>query len=122
MITMGPQPIYQSIDSAVVLDCIAEGNPQPNIQWFRDKAVLVGENTAHYYIKRLDLETRGQYFCTATNKLGYDKSEEIYVKIKGLLEKFFSVHFFHSGLACLLNYNDFHYTYTGNKVAMSLGI
>ncbi len=73
---------YKELYSQVILSCIAVGNPQPSIHWFRDN-VEIAANTTQYVIKRLDLGSRGQYFCTATNKLGTTMSEEVYVKVRG---------------------------------------
>ena len=80
---MGPQLTYKELNSQVTLNCVAMGNPQPSVRWFKDKLEITGANTAQYTIKRLDLTTRGQYYCEATNKLGTITSEEVYVKIRG---------------------------------------
>ena len=84
VITAGPEPIYKKLYSQVTLSCIASGNPQPGIQWFRDGLDIDGANTSQFIIKRLDLTTRGQYRCVARNHLGTASSDEVYVKIEGL--------------------------------------
>lgn len=83
VIVEGPQSTYVEIYSYVSLTCISNGNPQPVIQWYKNGEPLSGENTAVFIIKQLNLNTRGKYHCTATNKLGQQMSEEVYVKIKG---------------------------------------
>ncbi|XP_019856351.1 PREDICTED: adhesion G-protein coupled receptor G6-like [Amphimedon queenslandica] len=84
---------YHEFGSTVLLSCPVTGYPQPNIIWFKDDVLLVGAITEDYEIKKLDLNTRGIYRCEATNELGSIKSDNMTVKIKGLVQYLITVKF-----------------------------
>lgn len=67
----------------MTLNCVANGNPQPTIQWFKDDDLLTGEEGSFLNIKKLNLKTRGRYKCNASNALGRDECEPVIVKIRG---------------------------------------
>ena len=80
-----PRSTYKRLNSRVILKCTATGYPQPEIKWFKDGNKVEGANTAQYVIKKLTLDTRGQYYCNVSNSLGYAVSKVAYVKIIGML-------------------------------------
>ena len=76
VITTAPQNITQFIGEEVVLRCVAEGLPPPQVVWSRlDNASLpsnhelVGNNLQ---LHSLSMQDSGGYRCTAANTLGTD--------------------------------------------------
>ncbi|KAM9375420.1 matrix-remodeling-associated protein 5 [Pholidichthys leucotaenia] len=72
-------------ESDVFLPCEAKGNPEPNIAWTKvSTGATIPANTKHgtrfevftngtFVIKNIQLQDRGQYLCTAQNRLGSDR-------------------------------------------------
>ncbi|KAM7417130.1 hypothetical protein PAMA_016980 [Pampus argenteus] len=72
-------------ESDVVLPCKAVGNPEPNIAWTKvSTGASIPADTKHgprfevfkngtFVIKKVQLQDRGQYLCTAQNRLGSDR-------------------------------------------------
>ena len=67
------------------MTCVARGNPQPAIKWFQNKKEIPGAVTSYYIIDELRLQTRGQYYCNASNDEGTSCSDTVIVKIRGEL-------------------------------------
>ena len=66
IITSPPKPVYQAIYTPVNMTCLANGNPNPQIQWFKDGSQLSGRVLPYLYIPELEVQDRGYYHCTAT--------------------------------------------------------
>eukprot|EP00064_Thunnus_orientalis_P004675 superscaffoldBa00000431_g4687 len=72
-------------ESDVVLPCKATGNPEPNIAWTKvSTGATIPANSKHgprfevfkngtFVIKKVQLQDRGQYLCTAQNGFGSDR-------------------------------------------------
>ncbi|KAF7649403.1 hypothetical protein LDENG_00141840 [Lucifuga dentata] len=72
-------------ESDVFLPCKASGSPEPNIAWTKvSTGVTIPASTKHglrfevfkngtFVIKNIQLQDRGQYLCTAQNRLGSDR-------------------------------------------------
>ena len=78
-----PETIYVSKGERVILSCIVSGYPQPTISWYKNDVLIEGAEAPYYQIRELTLESRGQFYCVATNSLGTNTSNKAYVKIKG---------------------------------------
>ena len=88
-------PILESFPellTSVNLTCEAEGDPEPNITWFKDGRLLQGENRHILIIKEFGLMDRGSYHCNASNfdpndqkTIAIDQSNEIVINIKGIM-------------------------------------
>ncbi|TRY80572.1 hypothetical protein TCAL_13263 [Tigriopus californicus] len=67
------------------LECMAKGEPKPDLQWFKDDepyepvdGVVIDEAVLDFSDPRADLH-EGRYYCKASNKLGSAKSEVVLV-------------------------------------------
>ena len=80
----GPKDTVVDFYDSVTLGCIASGNPQPTIQWFKDSQLIAGESSQTYTIDSVDLPDRGLYSCTASNRLGSVSSDRVVVNIRGV--------------------------------------
>lgn len=55
----------------VSLNCTAEGNPEPEVEWrFQNQSKLSGKGQAMLTISTVSFDDGGEYTCTATNDLG----------------------------------------------------
>ena len=70
-------PLY----GAVNLMCKAEGNPQPEIAWYKDDQKLNGVSSPVLNIQRVLVSDRGIYYCTANNSLGTATSKSATINI-----------------------------------------
>ena len=94
-ITKDPElPSFPELFMSVTLTCEAEGDPQPNITWYKDGVLLKGENRRTLVIREIDLNNRGFYHCNASNFDPNDsenrgivvvQSKEAVVNIKGII-------------------------------------
>ena len=50
------------------MTCIADGNPQPNIEWYKNGGII-NEAKAFQYTFELGLNDRGWYHCKAVSNL-----------------------------------------------------
>ena len=80
-ITMGPSDTTADLYGEVELTCVASGNPQPIIHWFKDgKRILMSNaDPPMLLIEEMGLDYRGLYHCEATNTAGK------YVSVSSLL-------------------------------------
>eukprot|EP00095_Tigriopus_kingsejongensis_P010522 maker-scaffold45_size475391-snap-gene-3.20 protein:Tk10522 transcript:maker-scaffold45_size475391-snap-gene-3.20-mRNA-1 annotation:"neuroglian isoform x1" len=67
------------------LECQAKGEPQPDIQWFRDLEPFVPvdgvelDGPALRFVEPQVSRDEGRYFCRASNKLGQAQSQVVFV-------------------------------------------
>ena len=76
--------IFVPLFSPVILECSAEGLPEPVIRWYRDKVFIegsLGPSPSKYVIQEIRLEDRGNYHCEASNALGNAVSKAVLVNI-----------------------------------------
>ena len=87
MITQQPQNITGELFSKVQLTCLAAGNPQPEIYWYKDGARVTIDSTesSQLVIEEIRPDNRGFYHCQAVNSAGSVNSSTVLVKIKGML-------------------------------------
>ena len=104
IISSSPQIYYVSVNSSIVLECMAHGNPRPDgIEWRTANAlytitqfsnmtneVSLGAFTvvSHLTIHFITLESRGNYTCVAFNEIEMtQKSDEetVVVFVLGML-------------------------------------
>ena len=70
-------------NSRISLSVVVGGYPQPSLQWYRNEEIIDGAITSVHVIPELTLDTRGLYYCSASNSLGKNESAKVYVKIRG---------------------------------------
>lgn len=72
----------------VTFDCLAEGNPAPEIHWNYTSADNVWNTTGgrhtYIYIKEATSTNAGVYICVATNKVG-KVTRFVTLTIKGII-------------------------------------
>ena len=80
---------FPEIFSNTSLTCEAKGIPEPNITWFKDGELLMGERSRTLVIREVDIADRGLYMCVAKNFNPNNQasftamSDEAVVNIKG---------------------------------------
>ena len=79
-----PRTRFLNLYQSLVLRCIASGNPQPTIAWFKDGRRIPGESSPLLVIQEVEISDRGVYHCTATNTLGNDSSIPAVININGI--------------------------------------
>ena len=80
-----PLPVYESLFSMVNLTCVADGYPDPAIQWWFNGDRLDGDVSEILVIPELMVEQRGRYSCTASGASITVNSEPVVVNIQGKL-------------------------------------
>jgi len=85
VIVVSPITTFLRLYQRLVLRCIATGNPQPTIAWFKDGRKIAGEVSLLLVIEEVELSDRGVYHCTATNTLGNVNSTPAVINIIGVL-------------------------------------
>ena len=82
-ITNPPSDTLAYLYSQVELTCVATGNPQPIIHWFKDGKRLFTSDADPpiLLIEEMGLDDRGFYHCEATNSAGKDVSMVIVLNI-----------------------------------------
>ena len=84
MITQPPVSTeLMDFGTPVNLTCIAEGHPPPNYQWYKDGNLIPGEIRPFIYILDPQPEHRGNYSCTANNRVGNITSKPAQITISG---------------------------------------
>ncbi|XP_062508293.1 uncharacterized protein LOC134184567 isoform X2 [Corticium candelabrum] len=84
----GPSVIYCPLGKKVTLSCRADGKPVPQLQWYCGEYAIEGA-TAY----EVDVDTPGNYFCVATNRVDSATSISVAIAIvkseapSGLQEK-----------------------------------
>jgi len=81
-IIAGLQTVFVNLYQSVNLTCVASGNPQPSIAWYKDGRIIPGEGSPLLVIQEVELSDRGVYNCTATNSLGTTSSSAV-INING---------------------------------------
>ena len=83
-ITKPPSDTTADLYSEVELSCVATGNPQPIIHWFKDgKRIFMSDaDPPTLVIEEMGLNDRGLYHCEATNAAGKDVSVSSVLNLK----------------------------------------
>ena len=82
-IETAPLTIFLNLYQSLALGCIASGNPQPTIAWYKDGRRIPGEGSPQLVIQEVEISDRGVYYCTATNILGTATSDQAVINING---------------------------------------
>ena len=85
VIIVSPVTTFLRLYQRLVLRCIATGNPQPTIAWYKDGRGIAREVSPLLVIEEVELSDRGVYHCTATNTLGNVNSTSAVINIIGVL-------------------------------------
>ena len=85
-ITNPPTDTTAELYGQVRLTCVATGNPQPIIHWFKDskRLSMSDADPPTLLIEEMGLDDRGFYHCEATNSAGKDVSTESVLNLKGM--------------------------------------
>ena len=92
VIDIGPVTMFLRLYQHLVLRCIATGNPQPTITWYKDGRRITREVSQLLVIQEVELSDRGVYHCTAANTLGTVSSASAVVNIDGMLHSNFRLY------------------------------
>ncbi|XP_038853583.1 hemicentin-1-like [Salvelinus namaycush] len=74
-IQAAPSLLKALIGQTVVLPCVVQGEPSPEISWFHDGRPVWARDTAALKIHRASLTDQGIYSCVAKNTAGQDTME-----------------------------------------------
>uniref|UniRef100_A0A8C7SR72 Hemicentin-2 n=1 Tax=Oncorhynchus mykiss TaxID=8022 RepID=A0A8C7SR72_ONCMY len=74
-IQAAPSLLKALIGQTVVLPCVVQGEPSPEISWFHDGSPVWAKDTAALKIHRASLTDQGIYSCVAKNTAGQDTME-----------------------------------------------
>uniref|UniRef100_A0A2K6UV43 Hemicentin-2 n=1 Tax=Saimiri boliviensis boliviensis TaxID=39432 RepID=A0A2K6UV43_SAIBB len=69
----GPRVLKVLVGEALDLNCVAEGNPEPQVSWSKDGVALRGrepEGSVHF--AAIGTSDAGRYHCEASNSVGVD--------------------------------------------------
>ena len=78
-----PRNTTGKLFSTVTLRCLAEGNPRPEISWYKDRSRVSG-SSSQLIIEELKPSNRGFYHCEAVNSAGMVQSQTVLVNIEGM--------------------------------------
>ena len=83
-ITNPPSDATADLYGEVELSCVAIGNPQPIIHWFKDgKRIFMSDaDPPTLVIEEMSLDDRGLYHCEAANTAGKDVSVRSLLNLK----------------------------------------
>lgn len=69
----GPRVLKVLAGEALDLNCVAEGNPQPQLTWFKDGIALMGEGPqGSVHFAAVKTSDAGLYHCEASSSAGTD--------------------------------------------------
>lgn len=69
----GPRVLKVLAGEALDLNCVAEGNPQPQLKWFKDGMALTGEGPqGSVHFAAVKTSDAGLYRCEASSSAGTD--------------------------------------------------
>uniref|UniRef100_A0A8C8HMI3 Hemicentin-2 n=1 Tax=Oncorhynchus tshawytscha TaxID=74940 RepID=A0A8C8HMI3_ONCTS len=74
-IQAAPSLLKALIGQTVVLPCVVQGEPSPEISWFHDGSPVWAKDTGALKIHRASLTDQGIYSCVAKNTAGQDTME-----------------------------------------------
>ncbi|XP_064793489.1 hemicentin-1-like [Oncorhynchus masou masou] len=74
-IQAAPSLLKALIGQTVVLPCVVQGEPRPEISWFHNGRPVGASDTAALRIHRASLTDQGTYSCVAKNTAGQDTME-----------------------------------------------
>lgn len=66
----------------VILPCVVQGEPSPEVSWFHNGLPVGLKNTTPFRIQQVSLADQGTYQCVAKNSAG-QKTLEIKLEILG---------------------------------------
>lgn len=67
----------------LTLSCQADGYPVPTYEWYKDGNLIPGATRSSLHINEALPNSRGNYFCKATNSEGTIESDSTPVSIPG---------------------------------------
>ncbi|MBN3279222.1 MALT1 protein, partial [Polyodon spathula] len=76
-----PRPLTLGEGDPLSLECVAEGNPPPQYQWYRNKQPLPQAHRACLQISAVTTVDRGQYSCRVYNSYQEVWSKQVHVEI-----------------------------------------
>ncbi|RXM94966.1 39S ribosomal protein L54, mitochondrial [Acipenser ruthenus] len=76
-----PRPLALGEGDPLSLECVAEGNPPPQYQWYRNKQPLPQAHRACLQISCVTTVDRGQYSCRVYNSYQELWSKQVHVEI-----------------------------------------
>ena len=65
------------------IPCQADGNPIPTYEWYKEGILIPGATRSLLHIHEALPDSRGDYFCKATNSEGTIESDSVHVSIPG---------------------------------------
>uniref|UniRef100_A0AAY5L311 Hemicentin 2 n=1 Tax=Esox lucius TaxID=8010 RepID=A0AAY5L311_ESOLU len=74
-IQAAPSQLKALIGQTVILPCVVQGEPSPDISWFHNGLPVTLRDTAALRIDRARLTDQGTYNCVANNTAGQDSME-----------------------------------------------
>ncbi|KAI8489790.1 hypothetical protein Bbelb_324200 [Branchiostoma belcheri] len=86
------ESVTATVSDSVTLQCVADGNPPPNITWTKDGSRLRSVHSAltgdvrmgSYLIKSVQANDTGTFLCTAENDIGESSTKSLSLTIKQL--------------------------------------
>lgn len=79
----GPSLLKALIGQTVVLPCVVQGEPSPEVTWFHNGLPVGVKNVVPLRIPQASLNDQGTYQCVARNNAGEEMSE-IKLEILGI--------------------------------------